>query len=426
MNRVVVTGLGVLAPNAHGIEDFEKALREGRSGIRHIDELAELRFGCHVGGAPADLDRIYPEYFQPEALSRMNSAMRYSAIAAIDCWRDAGFERPDPDDDEVEWDTGAVVGTGLGGVDTLASKVIPTTDAGKIRRLGGTTTEQVMTSAVSANVGGILGLGGPVTTNSCACTTGTESVILAMQQVGSGRIKRMLAGGVEAFSRYIWSGLDAMRVLTRDFNDRPEEASRPMSASASGFVPACGAGFLLLESLDSALERGAHIHAEVLGGYLNSGGQRQGGSITAPNSDGVQRCIRGALADAGIDGDAVDTINGHLTATMADPLELQNWRIALDRPPEKMPWINSTKSLVGHALGAAGGIETVAAMLQLSRSFLHGSVNCEDVHPQIEPFADRIVHETRSSDARILAKASFGFGDVNGCLIFKKWNPRKA
>lgn len=194
-----------------------------------------------------------------------------------------------------------------------------------------------------------------------------------------------------------------------------------MSASASGFVPGSGAGMLMLESLASAQARGARVYAEVIGGQVNSGGQRDGGSMTAPNPDGVVRCIRAALASADIEAGQVDAINGHLTATFADPHELENWRHALDVAPGDLPPINATKSMIGHALGAAGGLECVAVVLQLYHGFLHGSINCEDLHPQIEPFRASVVDRTRAFDGQVIAKSSFGFGDVNGCVIFRKW-----
>ena len=143
--------------------------------------------------------------------------------------------------------------------------------------------------------------------------------------------------------------------------------------------------------------------------------------MTAPNSEGVRRCIQGALRAAEIRPEKIDAINGHLTATMADPIEVDNWRAALETVPAKLPLINSTKSLIGHSLGAAGGIECVASVLQISRGFIHGSANCEDLHPKLIEYSDRIPRQTRSVAANIIAKASFGFGDVNACVIFKRW-----
>ncbi len=298
----------------------------------------------------------------------------------------------------------------------------PLVDQKKVKRLGSSHVEETMASACSANVAGILGLGGQVTTNSSACTTGTEALANAYFAIKEGRAKRVLAGAGEDASHYIWGGFDSMRVLSRNFNDSPEKASRPMSASACGFVPGSGAGVLMVESLESAEKRGAKIYAEMIGANINCGGHRNGGSITAPNPLGVQRCIRAAIESAGIRSKDIDTINGHLTATMADTLELPNWQAALDCKPDALPLVNSTKSMIGHGLGAAGGLECVAAILQLQNGFIHGSLNCEDLHPKLEAFSKSVVHETIETQAKILAKASFGFGDVNACLLFKKWN----
>jgi 3-oxoacyl-(acyl-carrier-protein) synthase len=213
-----------------------------------------------------------------------------------------------------------------------------------------------------------------------------------------------------------------MKVLCRTHNDTPEKASRPMSATAGGFVPAAGAGVLLLESLSAARERGARIYAEVLGGYVNCGGQRMGGTMSAPNAEGVRRCIRSAVAMAGIRSEEIDAINGLLTATYADPLEVESWSVALGLPPSKMPLLHATKSLIGHALGAAGGIECVASILELDQGFVHGSLNCEDLHPALAAYSDRIPHSTvLLPKMTVMAKASFGFGDVNACIVFRKY-----
>ena len=421
-NRVVVTGMGIIAPNGHGIEAFEIALKKGVSGIRFIPDLEELKFGCRVAGVPENIDDICLKYFTDEQLLAMNSNIKFASIAAIDAWRDTGFEVPADDSESVDWDTGAIIGTGIGGMDTTGEKLVPFTNAGKTRRLGSTIVEQVMASGVSAKVSGFLGLGNQVTTNSSACSTGTEAIFDAVHRIRYGLAERMLAGGSEGASPYIWAGFDAMRVLNRTRNEEPDKASRPMSASAAGFIPGSGAGILMLENLDSALERGAKIYAEIIGGAINCGGQRLGGSMTAPNPTAVQRCIQNALTDAEIDGSQVDAINGHLTATFADPHEIKNWAKALGRTEQDFPLINATKSLVGHCLGAAGGLESVACVLQVYKGFVHGSVNCEDLHEELLPYSSSIVQQTRETpELKIQAKASFGFGDVNTCVLYKKW-----
>jgi 3-oxoacyl-(acyl-carrier-protein) synthase len=214
-----------------------------------------------------------------------------------------------------------------------------------------------------------------------------------------------------------------MKVCTFKHNESPEKGSRPMSATASGFVPGSGAGALLLEDLESALGRGAKIYGEVLGGNINSGGQRGEGTMTAPNSNAVQKCIRDALTNANIHADEIDAINGHLTATSKDSLEIENWTIALHRSGKGFPYINSLKSMVGHCLSAAGGIECVATVLQLHHNFVFPNINCEDLHSDIESLISRskIPQKMMNERLNIIAKASFGFGDVNGCVIFKKY-----
>ncbi|HOJ51114.1 MAG TPA: beta-ketoacyl-[acyl-carrier-protein] synthase family protein [Syntrophales bacterium] len=420
--RVVVTGLGIVAPNGIGGESYEQALREGRSGIRYVPEMAERGFACQVAGIPPDFASILERYFPNHELLSVNDNVGYAAVAALEAWRDAGFRVPAFDEDCVDWDTGAIIGSGIGGIETISRIVVPMVNEGKVRRLGSRIVEQVMASGASAMVAGLLALGNQVTANSSACSTGNEAIIESMMRIRAGLAKRMLAGGTEGASIYIWAGFDAMRVICRKFNDEPEKASRPMSASAAGFVPGAGAGILLLEELDSALARGAKIYAEVLGGSVNCGGHRMGGSMTAPNPEGVIRCIRRAIDDAGVRPGEVDAINGHLTATFADPLEVKNWAEALGRGPENFPYIQSTKSLVGHGLGAAGGLECVAVALQLYKGFIHPSVNAEDVHPEISEYADAIPKTCiENSSVRIFAKAGFGFGDVNSCIIFKKW-----
>jgi len=422
--RVVVTGLGVIAPNGISIEAFEQALRNGVSGIKHLPELEALQFACQVGSVPEISEEIKNKYFSEEALRTMSSYVLFGSVAGIQAWLDAGLELPGDSIESVDWDSGVILGSGMSANDLFAEKIMPYTNAGNVRRLGSAIIEQTMNSAPSAHVAGLLALGNQVTSNSSACSTGTESIVNAFERITSGHAKRMLAGGCEGFSPYSLAGFDSMRVLNRKSNDNPQAASRPMSATASGFIPGCGAGILMLEDLESALSRKQRIYAEVLGGAVNCGGQRGGGTMTAPNSTGVQHCIKAALAMSEIGPEEIDAISGHLTSTMADPLEIKNWTLALNRNGKNFPYINSVKSMIGHCLGAAGGIECVATVLQLHKNFLHPSINCEDIHPEIAGLIDenRIVRkEIKTDNIKIMAKSSFGFGDVNSCVIFKKW-----
>lgn len=424
--RVVITGLGVCAPNGIGISDFTNALQEGKSGIRFHAKLKELDFGCQIGGEPLVKDNLVNQYFTPLQLRGLNaSGIVYGVIAGVDAWKDAGL--PIAPQDTPDWDSGIIFGTGILGVDKFRES-IHMVDASNVRRLGSTSVLQTMASGISAYLGGMLGCGNQVTTNSSACTTGTEGILMAYDRITSGKAKRVLTGSCSDSGPYVWGGFDAMRILPRNYNDAPTKASRPMSASAVGFVPGSGAGALLLESLESAEKRGAKIYAEVLGGAVNSGGQRGEGSMTAPNSEGVQRCIRQAITNAGIKNTDIDTINGHLTATSKDSLEIENWSKALDRSGSDFPYVNSFKSMIGHCLAAAGSIESVGAILQLHHGNVFGNVNGEDIHPSITEWVDatKIPRKTMTYQPKIAAKASFGFGDVNACVIFKAFNDQKG
>lgn len=420
--RVVITGLGVVSPNGVGLKPFLQAIRSGKSGIQRFEELEELGFSCQLGGIPPVPDELFDDYFTPlQRKGFVSPGIMYGCIAGVDAWRDAGLQFGN--DQRPDYDSGTIFGVGNSSAEKFRESIYKL-DQGQVRRLGSTSVPQIMASGISAYLGGLLALGNQVTSNSSACSTGTEAVIMAYDRIQSGRAKRMLAGACNDHGPYVWGGFDAMKVTNYKSNHAPEEASRPMSASAAGFVPGSGAGALLLESLESALERGAHIYAEVIGGCINSGGQRMGGTLTAPNSHAVKACIRSAVSDAKIHPDQIDAINGHLTATIKDPEEISNWVEALNRSGINFPWINSLKSQTGHCLSAAGAIECVATVLQIDQQFLFPNLNCSDPHPEIIRKIDKQkIPRTLIEDVNIdiIAKASFGFGDVNAVVIFKKY-----
>jgi 3-oxoacyl-(acyl-carrier-protein) synthase len=281
-----------------------------------------------------------------------------------------------------------------------------------------------MNSGVTSYISGRLGLGNKVITNSSACATGTQAILMGYEYIKDGYAKRMVVGSSEHVDPYVFGTFDSMRVLSRKFNDRPEQASRPMSATAGGFVPGSGAGAMILEDLEFALERNATIYAEVLGGSSNSGGQRGGGSMTAANSTGVIRCIQEAIQNSGVHAQDIDLISGHLTATMADRQEIQNWTQVLGRSGKDFPLTNSLKSMIGHSLSAAGSIESVSSVLQIMHQFVHPNINLEDPNPEIINMVsiDSLPTSMIKKEINIVAKANFGFGDVNSCLIFSKFN----
>jgi len=418
--RVVVTGLGVVSPNGIGIPAFLNALQKGISGIRFMPLYQELNFSCQVAGSPDFEWQQLKNYISEVTFHGLKGTnIGYGIKAALDAWADAGLPY---DTDEPRWDTGCIFGNSI--ADTEAMKnVIIRVDNKEARKLGSRVVEQAMNSGVTSYIAGRLGLGNKVITNSAACATGTQAILMGYEYIKHGYAKRMLAGSSEYVDPYVYGAFDSMRVLSRKFNDRPGKASRPMSATAGGFVPGSGAGALILEDLEHARERGATIYAEILGGSSNSGGQRGGGSMTAPNPTGVIKSIEDAIGVSNISPDDIDLISGHLTATMADRQEIQNWSTALQRGGKDFPLINSLKSMIGHCLSAAGSIESVAAILQIKYNFAHPNINLDDPNPGILDIIDmECLPETQvNKDINILAKANFGFGDVNTCLIFSKY-----
>ena len=421
-NRVVITGLGVVSSNGIGIPDFKKSIQEGVSGIKFIPDLEKLNFECTIGGIPEISEELKAQYMTPLELRKFNSnGILFGVIAGMDAWTDAGLPISSIED-EPDWDSGGVMGIGAMAADKLREGIYEI-DNLRCKRLGSTYVIQTMPSGINAYLGGKLGLGNLVTTNSSACATGTESILMAYDRIKSGRAKRMLACSTNDDGPYVWAGFDAMRVTTYKHNHEPEKASQPMGEFASGFAPGSGAGAMVLESLESALERGAEIYAEVLGGQMNSGGQRMDGSMTLPNSTGVQRCIKEALENANVKPEEIDVINGHLTSTGKCNLEIQNWAEALNRKGKDFPHVTALKSMIGHALGAAGTIESVAAVLQLKEGFLIPNINCENIDPKITALIDesKITKKFEKMDINVIAKSSFGFGDVNACVIFKKY-----
>jgi len=419
--RIVVTGLGVVSPNGIGIPAFLLAIQNGISGIKFMPHYRELNFSCQLAGMPAFEWEGLKNYISDVTFHGLKGTnIGYGLAAALDAWADSGMGY---ETDEPRWETGCVFGNSI--ADTEAMKnVINRVDNKEVKKLGSRVVEQAMNSGVTSYISGRLGLGNKVITNSAACATGTQAILMGYEYIKHGYAKRMLVGSAEHVDTYVYGSFDSMRVLSRKFNDNPELASRPMSSTAGGFIPGSGAGALVLEDLDFALQRNAKIYAEVLGGSSNSGGQRLGGTMTAANSTGVIRCIDEALANSGVSPQQIDTISGHLTATNADKQEIQNWTQALNRKGDDFPLTNSLKSMIGHCLSAAGSIEAVAAILQIEHQFVHPNINLEDPNPEITNLVsiDCLPVKMIKKEVNIVAKANFGFGDVNSCIILSKFN----
>lgn len=421
-SRVVITGLGVVCANGVNVESFKQSLFQGRTGIEHLSILDELEFRCQNAGVPPLSENDIQSFLSSLNLSYVKSSgIAYGLMAGKEAMRDASISF---DSNQLIPRMGCIFGTGSNAAESSelqndyihSDRVIDNLDILPIQSLA---------SGVSIYLNKIFGFGGEVTTNSSACSTGTEGLLMAYDYISEGLIDKMLIGSSESSSPFVWSPFDAMFATSQGFNEHPELASCPLSANATGFVPSAGAGALVVESLDSALARGAHIYVELLGGEINSGGQRKDGSMTLGNSDGMVRCIQHALQNAGVISNEIDFISGHLTSTIGDVREVQSLYHALDWKHVPMPFLNSTKSMIGHSLSASGSIETIALILQMCQGFVHPSLNAFPLHPEIEPLValNKIPTQTVETAAlQIGMKISLGFGDVNACLLLKKMN----
>lgn len=421
--RVVITGIGVVASNGIGINAYKHALENGISGIKYINDLEQYQIGSKIGGVPIVLDNDIAPYFKGLDLQKVSTIQKYTCLAAVEAWKNAGLEIPDFES-ETDWDTGLILGTGMGSIDILEDKILSFATHKKARLFGSTTVEQAMVSGLSAYISGLLALGNHCLTISNACITSTDVLMIGYERIKKGDAKRMVVGGAEIYSPHIHAGFDAMMVLNQKSNHAPEQASCPMSQSAAGFVLGAGAGILIIEDLETALERNAPIYAEILGGYVNCGGQRSGGTMTFPNNKGVITCIERAMQNSNIASNEIDLINGHLTGTKVDPIEIANWVQALKLGGTNFPTIQSTKSMIGHCLGAAGSLELIALVLQLQHQFIHPSINCHNPHPDIlKQISANCIPQTmlKKPNLNIAIKSNFGFGDVNGCTVLKRW-----
>jgi len=424
-HRVVITGIGVSAPGAIDKDAFLHMISKGLSGIEYSSELEENNLRCHLTGKAKINEDKYKDVFEYFDINDTDDFIELGCYAGLEAWQDAGLKIPDFESTQTDWDTGMILGSGFAGIDYVVNTISSTIQNKEIKKLNSQSVPCSMGSSLVAYLSNILGISNQITANSSACCSGTEAITEAFYKIKFGFAQRMIAGAVEGSSLTLNAMFDAARVTNGKYNDTPKIASRPMSESARGFVPSSGAGIFILESLESAKKRGARIYVEILSGAVNSGGQRNGGSMTFPNNEGVIRCINTSIERAGIKLEDIDLINGHLVATKTDIIEILNWSIIFKGSKKSFPYINATKSMIGHLLGASGAVESIACVLQLYHSFIHPSINCEDIHPKILALipAESIPQKKiDKKDLNIIIKSSFGFGDVNAIVIFKKWN----
>ena len=399
MRRVAITGLGITSCLGNDADTVSAALREGRSGIRHIPQYAELGFRSQVGGAPeidleAQIDRKQKRF--------MGDAAAFAHIALRDAIADAGLDEALVSQPR----TGLIAGSGGGSAEWQIEAADLLRSRG-IRKVGPYMVPRTMCSTVSATLATAFKIKGVSYSISAACATSAHCIGAAADMIRAGRQDIMFAGGGEELHWALTMMFDAMGALSSKRNDDPTHASRPYDADRDGFVIAGGGGMLVLEDYDHAVKRGAHIHAELLGYGVTS----DGADMVAPSGEGAVRCMRMALEGV---SRPLDYLNTHGTSTpLGDIIELEAIRTAL---ADTLPPISSTKALSGHSLGAASVHEAIYCLLMMRDGFIAGSANIETLDEGAAGFP--IVQASRDATLDTVMSNSFGFGGTNASLVF--------
>ncbi|MCL6713344.1 beta-ketoacyl-ACP synthase I [Pseudomonas sp. R2.Fl] len=399
MRRVVITGLGITSCLGNDSNTVSAALREGRSGIRHLPQYAELGFRSQVGGAPElDLEALIDR----KQKRFMGDAAAYAYLAMRDAIADAGLDEALVSQPR----TGLIAGSGGGSAEWQIEAADLLRQRG-IRKVGPYMVPRTMCSTVSATLATAYKIKGVSYSLSAACATSAHCIGAAADLIRAGRQDIVFAGGGEELHWALTMMFDAMGALSSQRNEDPTRASRPYDADRDGFVIAGGGGMLVLEDYDHAVKRGARIHAELLGYGVTS----DGADMVAPSGEGAVRCMQMALEGV---GKPVDYLNTHGTSTpLGDVVELDAVRSVFG---DAVPPLSSTKALSGHSLGAASVHEAIYCLLMMRDGFIAGSANVDTPDPRAEGFP--IVRESRDAKLDTVMSNSFGFGGTNATLVF--------
>ncbi|WP_422364412.1 beta-ketoacyl-ACP synthase I [Pyruvatibacter mobilis] len=404
MRRVVVTGMGIVSSIGNNVEEVTASLRAGKSGIVAEPTYAEMGFRSQVAGAlKIDLE---------EALDRktrrfMGDGAAYAYLAMQQAIADAGLEEAEISNER----TGAILGSGGPTTQAIVAAADVTREKGP-RKIGPTSVPKAMSSTISANLSTLFKIKGPSYSIASACTTSTHCIGNATEQIQWGKQDRMFAGGGEELAWSLSNLFDAMGAMSSKYNDTPAKASRAYDANRDGFVITGGGGVVVLEELEVAKARGAKIYAEVAG----YGATSDGADMVAPSGEGGERAMRLALETV---GEKIDYINPHATSTPVGDIPevkaIQNV-FGADMPP-----ISATKSMTGHAQGAAGVHEAIYSLIMMDQGFICESINIDEIDPEL---ADANIVRQRIDDVELncVLSNSFGFGGTNGSLVFKRYN----
>jgi 3-oxoacyl-[acyl-carrier-protein] synthase II len=413
--RVVVTGMGALTPIGNDVPAFWDCLVDGRSGIGRITLFDPVNTAAKVAGEIKgfDADSVMPK----KEVRRNDRYVHYAWAATAEAMRDAGLPNP-IEDEALAWRTGAIIGSGIGGINTMIRDIVEANEFG-VDRIGPFLVTALIPDMAAGYVAIYANVRGPNYATVSACSSANHAIGDSLNIIRRGEADVMIAGGAEAgIGEIPVAAFSAMRALSTKRNDEPEKASRPFDAERDGFVMGDGAGILVLEALDHARARGATIHAEVVG----YGATDDASHITlpAPGGRGAVESMRVAIADAGLTTDDIGYINAHGTSTPPnDRSETAAIKTLFGERAYRVP-VSSTKSMTGHLMGAGGGIEAVATIQSIKTGILPPTINLD--HPDPDCDLDYVPHEARQAEIEVGMSNSFGFGGHNATLVFRRYD----
>lgn len=408
--RVVVTGMGVMTAIGHDLDTFWSSLMEGKSGVSLVESFDVSEYPTRIA---ASIKGFNPEDFNidKKEARRMDRFVQFAVVASMSALKDANLNvNEDTDPERV----GVYVGSGIGGLSTWEEQHKILLDKGP-KRVSPFFIPMMIANMASGQISMITGAKGPNSTAVTACATGTHSIGDSYKMIQRGDADVMICGGAEAtISPTGMAGFCALRAMSTR-NDEPAKASRPFDTDRDGFVMGEGSGILILESLEHAQKRGARIYAEVIG-YGMSGDAHH---MTDPDPEGAKRCMVKAIKDAGIAAEQIDYINAHGTSTpVGDKSETTAIKLALGEHAYKVA-VSSTKSMTGHLLGAAGGVEAVICGLTIKNGIIPPTINLDNQDPECD--LDYVPNTPRKADVNIAMSNSFGFGGHNATIVLKKF-----
>ena len=409
--RVVITGMGAITPLGNSTQEFWQGLLAGRSGVRRITQFDASRLPCQIAGEIPD---FHPEdYMDRKVARRISRCAQIALAAAQEAVRDAGLPDSMPDPERA----GVAMGTGFGGIDVIQDNLEVYREKG-FERVNPFALPASILNLPAFVISQLFRCLGPSVTITTACATSTQSIGEGVELIRRGVVDLVISGGTEAVVRDIAiAGFSNMRALPVNYNDRPAQASRPFDLDREGFVFSEGTGVFVLERSDHALGRGARIYCEVAGHAASSDGYHV--AIPEPEAAGSIRCMRWALRDAGLNPDEIEYINAHGTGTpINDPLETRAIKTVFGEHAFRIP-VSSTKSMVGHAMGAAGALEAIACAQTIATGWIHPTINLDQPDPECD--LDYVPHQARQAEVNAALSNSFGLGGQNACLVFKRY-----